>query len=66
MGSVGEVVEQSSADVSWEQLEAFKEAYPDFQLEDKLFEPEGGNVMDSYLGKQYSRRRKTTGGSHSG
>jgi hypothetical protein len=31
----------SSADVSWEQLEAFKEAYPDFQLEDKLFEPEG-------------------------
>jgi hypothetical protein len=32
----------SPADVSWEQLEAFKEAYPDFQLEDKLFEPEGG------------------------
>jgi hypothetical protein len=56
----------SPADVSWEQLKAFKEAYPDFQLEDKLFEPEGDDVMDSYLGKQHSRRRKTSGGSHSG
>jgi transcriptional regulator GlxA family with amidase domain len=55
----------SSADVSWEQLEAFKEAYPDFHLEDKLFELKEGNVMNTYLGKQYSRRRKTSGGSHS-
>jgi hypothetical protein len=35
----------SSTDTSWEQLEAFKKAYLDFQLEDKLFEPEGGGVM---------------------
>jgi hypothetical protein len=61
--------DNSSFDATWEQLEAFKEAYPDFQLEDKLFHLGGGgsNVMDSYLGKQYSRRKKnTSGGSHSG
>jgi hypothetical protein len=33
--------DSSPAEASWEQLEAFKEAYLDFQLEDKLFEPEG-------------------------
>jgi hypothetical protein len=33
--------DSSPTDASWERLEAFKEAYPDFQLEDKLFEPEG-------------------------
>jgi hypothetical protein len=34
--------DNSSFDATWEQLEAFKEAYPDFQLEDKLFHLEGG------------------------
>jgi hypothetical protein len=29
-------------EATWEQLEAFKEAYPEFQLEDKLFHQEGG------------------------
>jgi hypothetical protein len=33
-------------------------AYPDFQLEDKLFRQEGGNVMDSYFQRQYRRRKK--------
>jgi hypothetical protein len=40
---------RTAAEASWEQLDAFKEAYPDFQLEDKLFRQEGGNVMDSYF-----------------
>jgi hypothetical protein len=31
----------SLAEATWEQLEPFKEAYPDFQLEDKLFCQEG-------------------------
>jgi hypothetical protein len=39
------------AEASWEHLEAFKEAYPEFQLEDKLFRQEGRNVMDSYFHK---------------
>ena len=41
-----------------EQLEEFKETYPDFQLEDKLFSKEGGNVVDAFTGVQYVRRKK--------
>jgi hypothetical protein len=51
----------SSAEATWEQLNAFKDAYPNFQLEDKLFHQEGGNVMDSYFRDQYSRRKKPSG-----
>jgi hypothetical protein len=47
-----------AAEASWEQLDAFKEAYPDFQLKDKLFRQEGGSVMDSYFQKRYSKRKK--------
>jgi hypothetical protein len=50
--------DRAPAEASWEQLGAFKEAYPDFQLEDKLFRQEGGNVMDSYFHNQYRRRKK--------
>jgi hypothetical protein len=50
---------RTPAEASWEQLEASKEAYPDFQLEDKLFRQEGGNVMDSYFHNQYSRKKGT-------
>jgi hypothetical protein len=51
----------SSAEATWEQLDTFKDVYPDFQLEDKLFRQEGGNVMDSYFRNQYSRRKKPSG-----
>jgi hypothetical protein len=48
---------------TWEALEEFKEACPEFQLEGKLFQQEGGNVMDQYFGKQHRRKPKkeTTG-----
>jgi hypothetical protein len=36
----------------------FKEAYPDFQLEDELFAGGGGRVMDTFFGKRYSRKKK--------
>jgi hypothetical protein len=35
-------VDQLVAAVTWEALEEFKEAYPEFLLEDKLFQQEGG------------------------
>jgi hypothetical protein len=39
-------------------LEDFKKIHPSFQLEDELFQGEGGNVVDSYYFKKtYSRRR---------
>ncbi|KAF3631634.1 Photosystem II 5 kDa protein, chloroplastic [Capsicum annuum] len=37
----------------------FKLAFPDFKLEDKLFLREGDNVIDAFVGKQYSRRKKS-------
>jgi hypothetical protein len=49
---------QSAADASWTALEDFKKIHPSFQLEDELFQGEGGNVVDSYYFKKtYSRRR---------
>ena len=47
----------SPAEASWEQLEEFKKSYPSFQLEDELFLGEGGNVVDSFVGRTYQRRR---------
>jgi hypothetical protein len=42
-------------------LEDFKRVYPSFQLEDELFQGEGGNVVDSFYFKHtYRRRRKPT------
>lgn len=49
---------QSAADSTWEPLEEFKSTYPDFQLEDELFQKEGGSVVDSFIGKVYNRRKK--------
>jgi hypothetical protein len=43
---------------TWEKFDAFKKAYPDIQLEDKLFLGEEGNVIDAFIGKTYQRRRK--------
>jgi hypothetical protein len=41
---------------SWESLEDFKDSYPSFKLEDKLFIKEGRNVIDAFVGRQYKRR----------
>jgi hypothetical protein len=35
----------SLADAAWDPLEQFKEAYPDFKLEDELFRLGGGAVL---------------------
>jgi hypothetical protein len=43
---------------TWEKLDAFKKAYPDVQLEDKLFLGEEENVIDAFIGKTYQRRRE--------
>jgi hypothetical protein len=39
-------------------LEQFKEAYPDFKLEDELFRLGGGSVVDAFFDQQYGRRPK--------
>lgn len=39
-------------------MEDFKLHYPDFKLEDELFVGKEGNVVDSFLGRQYTRRNK--------
>jgi hypothetical protein len=51
-------MDRSAADATWEPLKQFKEAHPDFQLEDELFVGEGGSVMDAFYGCQYTRRRR--------
>jgi hypothetical protein len=45
---------QPASAASWEDVTAFRERYPDFQLEDKLFQNGGGDVM---WGQAYSRRK---------
>jgi hypothetical protein len=47
-----------STETTWEKVDVFKHSYPDVQLEDTLFLGEGGNVIDSFVGKQYHRRKK--------
>jgi hypothetical protein len=42
---------------TWEKFDAFKKAYPDIQLEDKLFLGKE-NVIDAFIGKTYQRRKK--------
>jgi hypothetical protein len=49
----------SLADATWDPLEQFKEAYPDFKLEDELFRlGGGGSVVDSFFDQQYGRSPK--------
>lgn len=49
---------QSDADGTWELLEQFKESFPDFQLEDKLFSYGEGSVVDRFFGNKFQRRKK--------
>jgi hypothetical protein len=44
---------RSEADTTWEQLEDFKQQYPRVELAD-----EGGNVIDTFVGRQYQRRQR--------
>jgi hypothetical protein len=44
-------------EATWEPIDQFKEAYPEFQLEDELFRHAGGIVMDTFFGKQYERKK---------
>jgi hypothetical protein len=46
---------QSGASATWEDLDTFRDKYPDFQLEDEL-DIEGGR--DVMWGLTYSRRRR--------
>jgi len=48
---------RSPAHSTWELLEDFKATYPKFQLLE-LFRKEGGSVVDAFIGKQYSRKKK--------
>ena len=48
----------SPDDATWEPRESFAERYPDFQLEDKLFQQAGRDVMTSIT---YARRRPISG-----
>ena len=45
------------ADATWEQCNEFKRRYPEIQLEDELFVGEEGNVIDAFVGRQFTRRR---------
>jgi hypothetical protein len=51
-------VNRDHADATWEELQQFKETYPDFKLEDELFCQKGGSVMDTFFGKQFQRKGK--------
>jgi hypothetical protein len=46
----------SETDTTWEQLEEFKQSFPDIELADELFAGEGCNVIDAFLGQQYRCR----------
>lgn len=48
-------VGMDEANATWEMVDTFRQAYPEFQLEDELFSEEGRDVM---VGKVYVRRNK--------
>jgi hypothetical protein len=43
-------------EATWEEMQPFKEAYPDFELENELFHHGGGSVMNSFFHRQYTHR----------
>jgi len=50
-------VGRDASDSTWEKLDDFREAYPEFQLEDELLRKEGGSVADAFVGITYKRTR---------
>jgi len=50
-------VGRDASDSTWEKLDDFMEAYPEFQLEDELLRKEGGSVADAFVGITYKRTR---------
>ncbi|WVZ92138.1 hypothetical protein U9M48_038225 [Paspalum notatum var. saurae] len=54
------------ADATWEDLDYFKTAYPEFQLEDDLFLGEGRSVTDAFVGKVYQHQRGKTAADRAG
>jgi hypothetical protein len=48
----------SAEEATWEPLDSFREAHPDFQLEDELFAEGGRDVM---VGQVYQRRKRSHG-----
>jgi hypothetical protein len=39
-------------------MEDYKVSYPQVQLVNELFVGEGGNIIDSFIGKKYKRRSR--------
>jgi hypothetical protein len=59
--------DRPASEQTWETIEHFKEAYPEFQLVDELFQQQGRSVVDQFYGKQYSRKnKKASSGASSG
>jgi hypothetical protein len=57
---------QSSTDSTRELFNDFKATYPKFHLEDELFQKEGGSVVDAFIGKHYTRKKKKASAASSG
>ncbi|KAJ1381359.1 Retrotransposon gag domain [Sesbania bispinosa] len=47
-------------DATWEPVARFQEAYPEFELEDKLKAEEGSDDTDAFVGQKYQRRKTAT------
>ena len=54
-------VAEAPEGATWEDFETFTDAYPDFELEDKLLAEEGSNVTDTFNGKSYHRKCRNIG-----
>jgi hypothetical protein len=51
-------VGHAASDVLWEDLQEFKQRYPQVQLAGELFVGEGGSVVDSFLRRHYRRPKE--------
>jgi hypothetical protein len=49
---------RSATGSTWEQIKDFKSLFPQVELADELFVDEGGNVVDTFVGRWYSRHAK--------
>jgi hypothetical protein len=46
-------------EATWEPFHQFREAYPEFELEDTLNAERGSDDMDSFVGKQYQMKKSS-------